>query len=112
MPPQIRAVMDRRIFVVTITGGVLATPLAALAQLAGSPARLGVLPFGSPSNPYDRSLVEAFRFGLREVGLVENRDVVLDVASIASEPETAQAVSGLMQRGAKSLLLQATEIIQ
>ena len=73
MPPQIRAVMDRRIFVVTITGGVLATPLAALAQLAGSPARLGVLPFGSPSNPYDRSLVEAFRFGLREVGLVENR---------------------------------------
>ena len=104
MPPQIRAVMDRRIFVVTITGGVLATPLATLAQLAGSPARLGLLPFGSPSNPYDRSLVEAFRFGLREVGLVENRDVVLDVAWIASEPETAQAVSGLMQRGAKLLI--------
>ena len=36
MPPQIRAVMDRRIFVVTITGGVLATPLAALAQLRAS----------------------------------------------------------------------------
>jgi hypothetical protein len=32
MPPQIRAAMDRRIFVVTITGGVLATPLAALPQ--------------------------------------------------------------------------------
>jgi aldose 1-epimerase len=77
----------------TITGSVLATPLAALAQLAGSPARLGLLPFGSPSNLYDRSLVEAFRFGLREAGLVENRDVVLDVAWIASGPETGLAMT-------------------
>jgi hypothetical protein len=70
MPPQIRAVMGRRTFVVTIAGGVLAAPLAALAQQAGGPARLGLLPFGSPSDAYDRSPVEAFRLGLREVGLV------------------------------------------
>ena len=39
--------------------------------------RIGLLPFGSPSNDYDRSLVEAFRFGLREVGVVEDRDVTV-----------------------------------
>ena len=84
--------------------GLVATPFPAEAQPANSPARIGLLPFGSPSNAYDRSLVEAFRHGLREVGVVENRDVVLDVAWIGSEPETSTAVSELIQRGAKLLI--------
>jgi hypothetical protein len=37
------------------------------------PVRLAFTPVGSPSNPYDRSLVEAFRRGLRRVGLIENQ---------------------------------------
>ncbi len=84
--------------------GLVVTPFPAEAQPATSPARIGLLPFGSPSNAYDRSLVEAFRHGLREVGVVENRDVVLDVAWIGSEPETSTAVSELIQRGAKLLI--------
>jgi putative ABC transport system substrate-binding protein len=66
--------------------------------------RIGFLPLGSPANAYDRSLVEAFRHGLREVGVVESRDVVLDVVWISSEPDVSQAVSGLIQRGAKLLV--------
>jgi putative tryptophan/tyrosine transport system substrate-binding protein len=80
----------------------MAWPLAVRAQPARSPVRLGFLPLGSPANPYDRSLVEAFRQGLRQAGLVENRDVVLDVVWITGEPE--QAVSELMQRGAAMLI--------
>jgi putative tryptophan/tyrosine transport system substrate-binding protein len=57
---------------------------------------------GSPSNAYDRSLVEGFRQGLRQAGLVENRDVVLDVVWISGDPD--QAVTELMQRGAELLI--------
>ena len=67
--------MDRRTFLSTMSGCVLAAPIAAEAQLK-APVRIGFLPLGSPSNTYDRSLVDAFRRGLREVGVVEGRDVV------------------------------------
>ena len=42
-----------------------ALPLAARAQQQKGPIRLALLPVGSPSNAYDRSLVEAFQQGLR-----------------------------------------------
>jgi putative ABC transport system substrate-binding protein len=62
------------------------------------------MPLGSPSNPYDQSLVEAFRRGLRESGLVENRQVILDVAWISAESEIAGTVKTLLDRGAKILV--------
>jgi ABC-type uncharacterized transport system substrate-binding protein len=74
------------------------------AQQASGLTRIGLLPFGSPSNEYDRSLVEAFRRGLRENGVVENRDVVLDVAWTSSEAEIHSAVGELVNRGAKLLI--------
>jgi putative tryptophan/tyrosine transport system substrate-binding protein len=67
----------RREFITMLGGTAVAWPLAAQAQQA-NPVRIGFLPIGSPSNTYDRSLVEAFRRGLREVGVVENHHVVLD----------------------------------
>jgi hypothetical protein len=70
--------MRRRAFI-TLLGGAAAWPLAARAQQSKGPARLGFLPIGSPRNTYDRSLVEAFQQGLRQVGLIENRNIVLDV---------------------------------
>jgi putative ABC transport system substrate-binding protein len=77
-------------------------PLAAPAALAKSPVRIGFLYLGLSSNTYDRSLIEAFRQGLREVGLVENRDIVLDVVWVSGDPE--QAVTEVMQRGAELLV--------
>jgi putative ABC transport system substrate-binding protein len=70
--------VTRRQFL-TLLGGAAAWPLAARAQQSKGPARLAIVPLGSPSNSYDQSLIEAFQRGLREVGLIENRDVVLDV---------------------------------
>ena len=96
--------MERRNFIGLVAGGLLTAPLAAEAQQANSPVRIGFLPIGSPSNAHDRSLVEAFRQGLREVGVVENRDVVLDVVWISSEARTFQAVSEVVQRGAQLLV--------
>jgi hypothetical protein len=50
--------------------GLFAAPFTAKAQQAASPVRIGFMPLGSPSNAYNSSLVEAFRQGLREAGLV------------------------------------------
>jgi ABC-type uncharacterized transport system substrate-binding protein len=77
-------------------------PLAARAQNDKAPVRLGFLPLGSPSNAYDRSLVEAFREGLHRVGLIENRDVILDVVWISGDPD--QAVREVLRQGAELLI--------
>ena len=76
-------------------------PLVAHGQHAENPVRVGFLPIGTPSNAYDPSLVDAFRKGLREVGVVENRVVVLDLVWIGTEAELPQAVSELVRRGAE-----------
>src|SRR4051812_25654518 len=96
--------LRRREFITLLGGGAAAWPLAAWAQQPQNPVRIGFLPVGSSSNSYDQSLVEAFRLGLRDLGVVENRHVVLDVVWINSEPEIPQAVNDLMQRGAKLLI--------
>jgi putative ABC transport system substrate-binding protein len=93
--------VDRRAFIGLLALGTLGV-LAAEAQQR--PSRIGFLPIGSPSNPHDQAFVEAFRQGLREVGLVENRDVTLDLVWVNKESEYPQAVSQLVQRGANLLL--------
>jgi putative tryptophan/tyrosine transport system substrate-binding protein len=92
--------MKRREFVSLLGGAVVSWPFAARAQQ--TPIRIGFLPLGLASNPYDQSLIEAFRKGLRQVGLIENRDVVLDVAWITGDPD--EAVARLIQRGAALLI--------
>jgi putative ABC transport system substrate-binding protein len=61
-----------------------------------------MLPIGSPSNAYDKSLVEAFRQGLRDLGIVENRDFMLDV--VWSREDLEVAVNELIQRDAELLV--------
>ena len=72
--------MRRRDFLAAL-GAAASWPLAARAQPA-KPWRIAFFPLGSPSNAYDQSLVDAFRRGLRQIGLVENRDIALDVTWI------------------------------
>jgi hypothetical protein len=69
-----------------------------------TPLRAGFLPLGSPENGYDRSLVELFRQGLRDVGVVEDRDIVLDIAWIGDETEIPRALTDLIKRGAGLLI--------
>jgi len=94
--------MQRREFITLLGGAVAAWPIVAHAQPAKSPARIGFLPLGSQSNAYDRSLVEAFRRSLADAGLVQNRDVVLDIVWITGDPNAA--VSELLQRGVDLLV--------
>jgi putative ABC transport system substrate-binding protein len=67
--------MDRRAFIGTLTGGLLAAPLAAEAQQAGKMARIAVL---GATRPEDLPQWEGFRQGLRERGYVEGQNIAID----------------------------------
>ncbi len=68
--------MDRRAFIGSLAGGLLAAPLAAEAQPAGKVPRIGFL---SATSPADRPhLLDAFRHRLRELGWVEGQNIVID----------------------------------
>jgi putative ABC transport system substrate-binding protein len=92
----------RRREFITLLGVAAAWPLAARAQFDKHPIKIGFVPLGSPGNPYDRSLVEAFREGLRQVGLIENRDIVLDVAWPTGSPD--KTVNEVLRRGVELLI--------
>ena len=94
--------MNRREFISLFGGATVIWPARAWAQYDKRPVKIGLVPLGSPGNSYDLSLVEAFRQGLRHVGLVENRDIVLDVAWTAGNPD--QTVGEVLKRGADILI--------
>ena len=61
----------------TLVLGLLAGPLAAVAQQTGKVYRVGVLL--SASSAVTESYIDAFRQGLRELGYVEGKNVVLEI---------------------------------
>jgi putative tryptophan/tyrosine transport system substrate-binding protein len=87
-----------------LLGSVVTWPLVTHAQQANNTFRIGYVPLGLPTSATDQSYVEAFRRGLRDVGLVENRDVTIDITWVANESDYSQAISQLLQRGAMLLV--------
>jgi putative ABC transport system substrate-binding protein len=82
--------MDRRAFLGG-TGAVLfAAPLAAEAQQAAKIARIGYL---SPNLAASPHLHEAFRQGLRDLGYVEGRNVVIEYRDAEGKPERLPALA-------------------
>jgi putative ABC transport system substrate-binding protein len=67
--------LDRRAFFGTLAGSLLAAPLAAKGQRAEKTPRVGVISERSPSDPF----AAAFRQGLRDLGYVEGRNVVVEM---------------------------------
>jgi putative ABC transport system substrate-binding protein len=69
--------MERRTFLALVPGSLLAAPLVAQAQQAGKVWRIGVLSSGSPSAT-GVGRIDAFKRGLRELGYVEGRNIVIE----------------------------------
>jgi len=67
--------MDRRSFIGTLAGGLLAAPLAAEAQPAGKVPRIGFL-FSGASGPARE--VDTFRQGLRDLGYIEGQNIAIE----------------------------------
>ena len=69
--------MDRRAFIGTLAGGLLATE----AQPAGKVYRIGFLVIGSLTSLETRVVLDAFGRGLRERGYVEGQNIVIEYRS-------------------------------
>jgi putative ABC transport system substrate-binding protein len=95
--------MRRRDFIAALGGAAAGWAPAARAQQRAKPFRIAFFPLGSPSNAYDQSLVDAFQRGLRQIGLIENRDVALDIIWIGgNEPQAL--IASAIQSGADLLV--------
>ena len=68
--------MDRRAFIGTLAGGLLAAPVAAEAQPAGKVWRIGFVEAGSVS--VNRHFLDAFRQGLAELGYIEGQQIAIE----------------------------------
>jgi putative ABC transport system substrate-binding protein len=82
--------MDRRTFLSTVTGSLLAAPLAAEAQQAAKIARIGYLSLDTATSAGNR---EAFLQGLRDLGYVEGRNVVIQYRDAEGKPERLPALA-------------------
>jgi putative ABC transport system substrate-binding protein len=69
-------VIDRRAFIGSLTGGLLAAPLAAEAQQAEKVYRIGFL--GAASHSRYAPFVEALRLGLRDLGYVDGKNLAIE----------------------------------
>jgi putative tryptophan/tyrosine transport system substrate-binding protein len=83
--------MNRRTFLCGLTLGTLATPLAAEAQQPAKVARIGYLSINLAAAPPNQ--LEAFRRGLRDLGYVEGRDVVIEYRDAEGKPERLPALA-------------------
>ncbi len=70
---------DRRTFISTLAGGLLAVPLGAEAQQpAAKVYRIGLLGGSPPNSPGGRLAWEGFFQGMRELGYVEGQNILVE----------------------------------
>jgi putative ABC transport system substrate-binding protein len=90
--------MDRRAFIGSLAGGLLAAPLAAQAQQAKKIPRIGILLTVSPELPLSRALLDAFRRGLREHGYVEGQNIAIEYRSAQGRVDRFPALAAELAR--------------
>jgi putative ABC transport system substrate-binding protein len=79
--------MNRRGFLCSVSAGLLAAPFAAEAQPAGKVARVGFLYFGSRETGAGPGRYAAFLEGLRDLGYVEGKTVIVEARFADSRAE-------------------------
>src|SRR4029077_4818409 len=96
--------VNRRELIMFVSAATVWPLQAARAQQSENLARIGFLPLGSPSHQPDPFYFEAFRKGLIENGLIEGRNIILDVVWVANDSEYDQAAIELVWRGSTVLV--------
>ena len=104
--------MDRRAFIGTVTGTLLAAPFAAEAQQPEKVYRIGILT-NKPSDPAEAHLWQAFQLGLRERGWIEGRNILIEFreaeGNLARLPELA---ADLVRLKVDLILARASTFVQ
>ena len=96
--------MDRRAFLGTLAGGLLAAPFAAETQQAGRVYRIGVVLQGGP---YFAD-IDGLRDGLKELGLVEGRHFVLDLRDTKSDLSLVESAARTLEEQKVDLIYSIT----
>ena len=89
---RITCSLERRRFMAMVAVGLLAAPLVAGAQQAGTVRRIGYIS-NSPSSPLTEAWWGAFVAGLREQGWVEHQNIVIERRYTEQRKEAALAVA-------------------
>jgi len=84
-------VIDRRTFIGSLVGGILAAPLAVEAQQAGKAVRIGILAGNRAASPHT---LESFLQGLHDLGYVEGRNVRIEFRDAEGKSERLPALVG------------------
>jgi putative ABC transport system substrate-binding protein len=87
----------RTVVLLALVVGLLAAQAAVHAQPAGRIARIGFLSDASVLGPLPPEFFEAFRQGLRELGWVEGRNVIVDFRAAKTVEERPVVVAELMR---------------
>jgi len=88
--------MDRRAFLVTSLAGVLGAPHAAGAQTAGKVPRVGYL--GNNRRDNISHLVAALEAGLRDLGYVDGKNIILEYRFDDGRPERLPELAAQLAR--------------
>src|SRR5262249_44507892 len=94
----------RRAFITLLGGAAAAWPVIGVAQEAGKVRRIGFLRVGDPPAAF----IDGFRRGLREVGLVEGRDFIIEFALTRNAAQVPGAAAELVRRRVDILLASGT----
>ena len=102
--------MNRRVFLSTVTGGLLAAPLVTYAQQPDRAWRLGLLLPYIQNDPQTHARVNAFTTALQERGWTDGRNVRFEFRYTDGHPERLPALAAdLAQRHVDVILTAGTE---
>jgi putative ABC transport system substrate-binding protein len=96
--------VERRRFLRTIAGTILAAPVAAEGQQAGKVPRIGILDPGIPH------LFAAFRDAMRQRGYVEGQNIAFEVRSAQGRPEQIRGLAAELVKLGPDVIVSAANL--
>jgi len=96
--------VDRRRFLRTMAGTILAAPVAAEGQQAGKVPRIGILDPGVPH------LFAAFRDAMRQRGYVEGQNIAFEVRSAQGRPEQIRGLAAELVKLGPDVIVSAANL--
>ena len=97
--------MDRRAFVTLIAGTCVLEPLAARAQQSGKVFRIGLIVPRTEPERADQIALESLRTGLRDLGWVEGRNLVIEIRWAGVNPQRQRELAAELKALPVALIL-------